>query len=90
MNRKPKIVLAEDEEALGTIVKESLESRGFNVFYCVNGIEALALFETENPNILVLDVMMPKKDGFTTAQEIRKKDKDIPIIFLTAKTQTLY
>lgn len=88
MNRKPKIVLAEDEEALGTIVKESLESRGFNVFYCVNGIEALALFETENPNILVLDVMMPKKDGFTTAQEVRKKDKDIPIIFLTAKTQT--
>lgn len=88
MKDRPKIVFAEDEEALGTIVTESLESRGFDVFFCGNGLEAIHLFEKHNPDIIVLDVMMPKKDGFTTAQKIRLKDKDVPIIFLTAKTQT--
>ena len=88
MKNRPKIVFAEDEEALGTIVTESLESRGFDVLFCGNGTEAIHLFEKHDPDIIVLDVMMPKKDGFTAAQEIRLKDKDVPIIFLTAKTQT--
>ena len=88
MKNRPKIIFAEDEEALGTIVTESLESRGFDVFFCGNGTEAIHLFEKHDPDIIVLDVMMPKKDGFTAAQEIRLKDKDVPIIFLTAKTQT--
>lgn len=88
MSAKPKILLAEDEEALGIIVKESMETRGFEVTYCKDGNEALEQYRTYKPDILVLDVMMPKKDGFTLVQEIRKMDQFIPIIFLTAKSRT--
>lgn len=82
-----KLLLAEDEPALGQIVKESLESRDFEVFLCENGEEAYKVYQKENLEILVLDVMMPKKDGFTLAQEIRQENQSIPIIFLTAKSQ---
>ncbi len=88
MSSKIKIVLAEDEPSLGQIVKESLETRNFEVFHASNGEEALHLYQTKSPDILVLDVMMPKKDGFTLAKEIREENKHIPIIFLTAKSQT--
>ncbi|WP_299051506.1 response regulator transcription factor [uncultured Polaribacter sp.] len=84
---KIKVLLAEDEESLGMIVKESLESRGFNVFHAKNGIEALEIYQSEKIDILVLDVMMPLKDGFTLAKEIREENSLIPIIFLTAKSQ---
>lgn len=83
-----KILLAEDEPALGQIIKESLETRGFDICLCANGEVALANYHKENPELLVLDVMMPKKDGFTLAKEIRTIDDAIPIIFLTAKSQT--
>lgn len=83
-----KVLLAEDEASLGMIVKESLESRKFTVFHAENGEEALEIYEQEKPDIMVLDVMMPKKDGFTLAKEIRNGNKQIPIIFLTAKSQT--
>jgi DNA-binding response OmpR family regulator len=82
------ILLAEDEPSLGLIIKESLETRDFNILLCKNGQEALAVFQNEKPQLLVLDVMMPMKDGFTLAKEIRAMDQNIPIIFLTAKTQT--
>jgi DNA-binding response OmpR family regulator len=85
---KIKVLLAEDETSLGMIVKESLESRNFTVFYAENGKEALAIYKRESPDILVLDIMMPIKDGFTLAKEIRIENKAIPIIFLTAKSQT--
>tara|TARA_R110002096_G_scaffold48513_1_gene128665 strand:+ start:891 stop:1568 length:678 start_codon:yes stop_codon:yes gene_type:complete len=85
---KIKVLLAEDEASLGMIVKESLESRDFTVFHAENGEEAFDIYQTEKPDILVLDVMMPKKDGFTLAKEIRLENKGIPIIFLTAKSQT--
>ena len=85
---KIKVLLAEDEESLGMIVKESLESRDFIVFHAKNGEEALFFYQTQKPDILVLDVMMPIKDGFTLAKEIRQENKHIPIIFLTAKSQT--
>ncbi|SFZ90897.1 DNA-binding response regulator, OmpR family, contains REC and winged-helix (wHTH) domain [Flaviramulus basaltis] len=83
-----KILLAEDEPALGQIIKESLETRNFKVLLCENGDIALKTYQTEMPELLVLDVMMPKKDGFTLAKEIREIDDTIPIIFLTAKSQT--
>ena len=83
-----KILLAEDEAALGQIIKESLETRDFEVLLCENGEKAFKTYKTESPEILVLDVMMPKKDGFTLAKEIREIDDTIPIIFLTAKSQT--
>lgn len=87
-NNNIKILLAEDEPSLGQIIKESLETRKFTVFLAENGEIALEMYETEKPDILVLDVMMPKKDGFTVAKEIRAENKQIPIIFLTAKSQT--
>ncbi|OUS00414.1 DNA-binding response regulator [Flavobacteriales bacterium 33_180_T64] len=83
-----KLVLAEDEAALGQIIKESLETRDFEVILCDNGEKAFEKYISESPEILVLDVMMPKKDGFTLAKEIRAIDDTIPIIFLTAKSQT--
>lgn len=83
-----KLLLAEDELSLGQIIKESLETRGIEVFHATNGEEAYAIYQKESPNILVLDVMMPKKDGFTLAKEIRLENPHTPIIFLTAKSQT--
>jgi len=83
-----KIILAEDEPSLGQILKESLETRGFVVYHAVNGEIAYDYYLKKNPDILVLDVMMPKKDGFTLAKEIREQNTTIPIIFLTAKSQT--
>ncbi|NNM23377.1 MAG: response regulator transcription factor [Flavobacteriaceae bacterium] len=87
MDSLTKILLAEDETALGQIVKESLETKGFEVCFCTNGEEALEVYYKEKPKLLVLDVMMPKKDGFTLAREIRALDPRIPILFLTAKSQ---
>jgi len=88
MHKAIHILLAEDETSLGQIIKESLETRGFIIDYCQNGAEALKNYLNKKPDILVLDVMMPKKDGFTLAREIRMQDTETPIIFLTAKSQT--
>lgn len=83
-----KILYAEDELFLGKIVKESLESRGYNVVMEADGGKVTELFKKNTPDICVLDIMLPNKDGFTIADEIREQDKLVPIIFLTAKTQT--
>lgn len=88
MQNKTTILLAEDEPALGQIIKESLETRDFNVLLCENGEIAFKTYKNQSPKLLVLDVMMPKKDGFTLAKEVRAVDDTIPIIFLTAKSQT--
>ncbi len=88
MQIKTRILLAEDEPSLGQIVKESLETRGYEVILCTDGKEAEEKYHETEPQLLVLDVMMPKKDGFNLARDIRVQDSDIPIIFLTAKSQT--
>jgi len=88
MSQKVKLLLAEDEPSLAQIIKESLETREFEVFLAENGVKALQLYHQHHPDILVLDVMMPFKDGFTLAKEIREENKQVPIIFLTAKSQT--
>jgi len=88
MEKQIKILFAEDEEALGMIIKDSLESRGFQVDYKTDGVAAKKAFEENIYDILVLDVMMPYLDGFTLAKEIRRTDKKTPIIFLTARSQT--
>ncbi|WP_268036494.1 response regulator transcription factor [Algoriphagus sp. PAP.12] len=85
---KIKVLLAEDEVALGMIIQESLESRDFQVKLCGDGQQALEAYQSNKPDVLVLDVMMPKKDGFSLATEIRKIDPYTPIIFLTSKSQT--
>lgn len=83
-----KILYVEDELFLGKIVKESLESRGYQVHMESDGAKVLDTFLRIRPDICVLDVMLPNKDGFTIAEEIRAKDLQVPILFLTAKTQT--
>lgn len=83
-----KILYVEDEPFLGRIVKESLESRSFEVQMVTDGQRALPAFERFQPDICVLDIMLPQKDGYTVATEIRQVNPRIPIIFLTAKNQT--
>ncbi len=83
-----KVLYVEDELFLGKIVKESLESRGFEVVMEDDGAKVLALFKKELPDICILDVMLPNRSGFEIAADIRKENDDIPVIFLTAKVQT--
>jgi DNA-binding response OmpR family regulator len=85
---KTKIFYVEDELFLARIVKESLESRGFEVIMESDGAKAIELFKKSKPDICVLDIMVPNKDGFEIADAIRGLDEDVPIIFLTAKAQT--
>ena len=82
-----KVLLAEDELALAHIVRESLEEAGFKVLLCADGEQALQKYKGDKPDILALDVIMPKMDGFEVARKIRELDKITPIIFLTAKSQ---
>lgn len=83
-----KILYVEDELFLGKIVKESLESRSYQVVMESDGANVLDAFRQLQPDVCVLDVMLPGVDGFTLATAIREIDAEIPIIFLTAKTQT--
>ena len=83
-----KILYVEDEVFLGKIVKESLESRDYEVVMESDGALAVPTFKRIVPDICVLDVMLPNKDGYSIAQSIRKVNATIPIIFVTAKTQT--
>jgi len=85
---KIKILLAEDELSLAHIVRESLEDRDFKVILSADGEQALQNYYLHAPHILVLDVMMPKMDGFEVAKKIRATDTQTPIIFLTARSQT--
>ena len=83
-----KILYVEDEPFLGKIVKESLESRSFDVRLVTDGQLVINAFDKFQPDICVLDVMLPNRDGFSLGKEIREKDSAMPIIFLTAKNQT--
>ncbi len=82
-----KILLAEDDINLGFVVADHLKSEGFKVTLCSDGQEALKRFNEEKYHLCILDVMMPRKDGFTLAKDLRKLNVDIPILFLTAKSQ---
>ena len=83
-----KVFYVEDEPFLGRIVKESLESRDFNVCMVADGAQAAAEFCEFRPDVCVLDIMLPGKDGYAIAREIRAASPQTPIIFLTAKSQT--
>lgn len=85
---KTKILYVEDEPFLGKIVKESLETRDFDVKMIADGRHVLAGFQQFQPDICVLDIMLPHIDGYTLAKDIRRLAPSVPIIFLTAKTQT--
>jgi DNA-binding response OmpR family regulator len=86
--KKTKVLYVEDETFLAKIVSETLESRGYDVVLEEDGGKALQRFADAKPDVCVLDIMLPNKDGFTIADEIREKDTDVPIIFLSAKSQT--
>lgn len=85
MSKQLNILLAEDDENLGTLVNTFLKNKGFKPVLTRDGKEALEKFGTGKFDFCILDVMMPKMDGFTLAKEIRELDKQIPILFLTAK-----
>ena len=85
MEQKVKLLLAEDDENLGLLLKEYLIAKGFQASLFPDGEAAFKAFTKDHFDICILDIMMPKKDGFTLAKEIRMISADIPIIFLTAK-----
>ncbi|WP_293310192.1 response regulator transcription factor [Pedobacter sp. UBA5917] len=86
--KKIKVLYAEDEPFLARIVLDGLTSSGYEVNLALDGALALKQFQEQKPDICVLDIMMPQKDGYTLAAEIRKSDPNIPIIFLSAKALT--
>ncbi|MCC8145499.1 MAG: response regulator transcription factor [Bacteroidales bacterium] len=86
MEEKVRIFMCEDDENLGMLLREYLQAKGFSVDLFPDGEAGSKAFPKEKYDLCVLDVMMPKKDGFTLAQEIRAINAEIPIIFLTAKT----
>lgn len=81
-----KILLVEDDPNFGAILKDYLSMNDFDVTLAKNGMEGFEKFKKDTFDLCILDVMMPYKDGFTLAREIRDKNKEIPIVFLTAKT----
>jgi two-component system, OmpR family, response regulator TrcR len=85
---KFKILLIEDEPVLAMLIKETLETQGFEISVGVNGMEGWSLFKNKKPDLCIVDVFMPKKDGFSLVEDIRGVDQLTPIIFLTARTQT--
>jgi two-component system OmpR family response regulator len=83
---KIKILLVEDDPNLGNLLKEYLEDKGFSAILAVDGKQGYDQFSKDKFSICILDVMMPVKDGYTLAKEIRAIDSNIPIVFLTAKS----
>ncbi len=84
--RKKRILLVEDDPNFGIVLKDYLSLSNYLVTLAKDGVEGLIVFKNNDFDLCILDVMMPRKDGFTLAQDIRKSNKEIPIVFLTAKT----
>jgi len=83
---KPKILYVEDDVNLGFVTSDNLKLKGYRVVYCKDGKSGLEAYNKEDFDICILDVMLPEMDGFTLAKHIRENNKNIPIIFITAKT----
>jgi len=81
-----KILLVEDDPNFGTVLKDYLMLNDYNVTHAKDGLEGLIMFKNDDFDICILDVMMPRKDGFSLAKDIRATNVEVPIIFLTAKT----
>jgi DNA-binding response OmpR family regulator len=84
---KANILLVEDDTNLGFVIQDTLKSEGYNVHLCLDGVEGLKKFNDQPFHLCIFDVMMPKKDGYSLAKDIRKTNQTIPILFLTAKSQ---
>ncbi len=83
-----RVLLVEDESVLAMVIRETLTPMGFEITIAANGVEGWSMFHSVRPDICVVDIMMPRKDGLSLVADIRQVDPLIPIIFLTAKTQT--
>jgi DNA-binding response OmpR family regulator len=81
-----RILLVEDDPNFGTVLKDYLSLNDYRVTHAKDGLEGLIMFKNDDFDLCILDVMMPRKDGFSLAKDIRAANKDVPIIFLTAKT----
>jgi len=81
-----KILLVEDDPNFGTVLKDYLTLNDYNVTLAKDGLEGLIMFKNDDYDLCILDVMMPRKDGFSLAKDIRSTNSEVPIIFLTAKT----
>jgi len=88
MVKKSRILYVEDDETLGFITTENLERKGYDVIWSHDGESALQLFRSESFDLCLLDIMLPKLDGFTLARKIRNENEEIPLIFISAKTLT--
>ncbi|MEI8192767.1 MAG: DNA-binding response regulator [Flavobacteriia bacterium] len=82
------ILLAEDDLNLGFVISDQLKTEGYKVTLAIDGVDALKRFNEQTYHLCIFDVMMPKKDGFTLARDIRNINNEIPILFLTAKSMT--
>lgn len=83
---KVKILLVEDDSNLGFVIADQLKSEGYQVVLCTNGMDGHIKFSESTFHLCIFDVMLPKKDGFTLAEEIRRVNKTVPILFLSAKS----
>ena len=83
---KPHLLYVEDDESLSFVTRDNLELKGYQITHCLSGKEAADLIQESSFDLCILDVMLPEMDGFELASLIREKDKEVPIIFLTAKS----
>ena len=86
MEHKARLLYVEDDTTLSFVTKDNLELRGYEVDFCEDGMRALQLIREKVYDLCILDVMLPKMDGFTLAARIREKNSEVPILFLTART----
>lgn len=85
---KQMILLVEDDLNLGFVIQDTLKMNGYNVHLSTDGNEGLKKFNENNYHLCIFDVMLPKKDGFSLAKDVRKLNQSVPILFLTAKSMT--
>jgi two-component system OmpR family response regulator len=85
---KAKILLVEDDINLGDVLRDYLELQNYEVVRALDGVQGLEIFKTQIFDLLILDIMLPRKDGFTLATEVREINQQVPVIFLTARGQT--
>ena len=83
---KPHLLYVEDDASLSFVTRDNLELNGYQVTYCADGRQAVQVIQNRKFDLCILDVMLPEIDGFTVAKEIRKRDIQVPILFLTAKS----
>jgi DNA-binding response OmpR family regulator len=83
---KPNLMYVEDDEVLAFITKDNLEENGYNISHFPDGLQAYEAFKKENFDLCIIDIMLPKMDGFTLAEKIREIDYEVPILFLTARS----